>query len=781
LAKSSFNKSISCWQRAGKFVLSELNMRNLTIILGIFFLFKIVPSSAQILNAPLPLSGLIGWWPGEGNAGDLVGTNPGVVANSVEFTNGLIGQAFQFHGGNDSVEIANSTELNPQIFTIEAWIYPLLSQPQSLIVAKGENSDPSGLNLQLVSNSAGTFFLTGSIWGVTNYWSPSIELQGTNLVPLNQWTHVAMTLDNQGARLYVNGAPDSTTEATPAFALIALTNSAPLSIGGGPGPSFNGLIDEVAFYGTALSADEIQRTYAVESLGGSLLPQVFSPPQNVSPGIGTDISLRVTAFSPGGTALFYQWFFNGISIAGATNSSLVLKNMQPSDSGQYSVTISNAAGAVTNSSLVSVAGVIAWGIPTDYIPSGLISVKAIACGGSHNVALRADGTVVAWGDNVQGQTSVPSGLSNVVAIAAGDTYSLALTGEGQMVGWGIGPLTAPLILTNVVEIAGSDSVAWALETNGVLVGWNSFGSLVTPPEGWTNLVGIAAGAFHLLGLKEDGTVVASGDNSYGQTNVPTDLTNVVAVAANLFHSLALKSDGTVVAWGELTRNFGLTNIPPNLSNVVAIAAGETFNLALRADGTVVAWGQDMNGNPMSSPTLPNTVSIAAGYFHGLALLRDGSPQITVQPWDRKIAAGTTASLTTKTVGIKSTVYQWQFNGKNIDGATNDIYTIADAEAGDAGNYSLLASNNLGVAITRQARVVVSSSSYPLSVLRVGNRIALSWSSVGASNILLEEANSFSTSTIWVLSGATFSDDGTNKTATVSTTGSARFFRLARKQ
>jgi alpha-tubulin suppressor-like RCC1 family protein len=761
-------------------------MRKLAIICGFFFFIKTAPSPAQMLDNSLPLSGLIGWWPGEGNAADLMGLNSGVLVNSVGFTNGLVGQAFQFHGENDFVEIPNSTELNPQTFTIEAWIYPLASHTQALIVAKGADTDPSGLNLQLVTNSNGALFLSGTAWGVTNYWSTSIELQSTNSVPLNQWAHVAMALDGSGMSLYLNGAPDATTEATPAFALIALTNAAPLSIGGGPGSSFNGLIDEVLFYGKALSAQEIQKTYALESAGGSLPPQIFSSALNVTPGIGTDTNLSVTAFSPGGTPLFYQWLFNGTSISGATNSTLALKNVQPSDSGQYSVTVSNAAGVVTSVGSVSVAGVIAWGSPNHEgelnVPSGLLSVKAIACGSSHNLALRADGTVVAWGGDTQGQTDVPPGLSNVVAITAATTYSMALTDSGQIVGWGIGPIVSPPGLTNVIAISAGNDAAWALQSNGVLIGWSGFGGRVSFPSDWTNLVGVAAGRSHVLGLRGDGTVVASGDDSYGQTDVPPGLTNVVALAANILQSVALKSDGTVVAWGVgLTSNVALTNTPPDLSNVVAIAAGETFNLALKADGTVAAWGQDTYGNPVSTPTLPNTVSIAAGDFHGLALLRDGSPQITVQPWDREIRAGATASLTTKAVGLKGTGYQWQFNGKAIDGATNDTYTVANANPVDTGSYSLVASNHLGMAVTRQATLVVTSASYSLSVVGAGNNITISWPSAGTSGFSLEEASSVATPTAWILSAATVSDDGTNKTATVPATGSAQFYRLAQRQ
>src|SRR6185437_2336259 len=58
----------------------------------------------------------------------------------------------------------------------------------------------------------------------------------------------------------------------------------------------------------------------------------------------------------------------------------------------------------------------------------------------HSLALMADGTVVAWGNNTNGQCSVPAALSNVVAIAAGSFHSLALTRDGSIVAWGAGLL-----------------------------------------------------------------------------------------------------------------------------------------------------------------------------------------------------------------------------------------------------------------------------------------------------------------------------------------------------
>jgi len=79
-------------------------------------------------------------------------------------------------------------------------------------------------------------------------------------------------------------------------------------------------------------------------------------------------------------------------------------------------------------------------------------------------------------------------------------------------------------------------------------GWGAVGSglnlgQVTPPPGLSNVVAISAGVNHSLALKNDGTVVAWGNNYYGQISVPGDLTNVVAISAGSYHSLALRRTG----------------------------------------------------------------------------------------------------------------------------------------------------------------------------------------------------------------------------------------------
>ena len=161
------------------------------------------------------------------------------------------------------------------------------------------------------------------------------------------------------------------------------------------------------------------------------------------------------------------------------------------------------------------------------------NVVAIAAGGNHSLALRADGIVLGWGQNTDaqgiyaGQSDVPWTLSGVVAIAAGEYHSLAIRRDGGIVGWGD----------------------------------DSYGQLDVP----TNLppaTAVAAGGTHSLALLADGTAAGWGDNFYGQSGLSRTLTNVVAVAAGNSHSLEL---------------FGLR--PPQQVSEAAWSAG-SFSLAV---------------------------------------------------------------------------------------------------------------------------------------------------------------------------------------------------------
>lgn len=158
-----------------------------------------------------------------------------------------------------------------------------------------------------------------------------------------------------------------------------------------------------------------------------------------------------------------------------------------------------------------------------------------------------------------------------------------------------------------------DVIAWG---NG------SRGQTNVPPSA-TNVVAVAAGALQSLALRLDGTVVCWGSGA--GTNIPAGITNATAIASGMSHSLALLADNSVVAWGDNT--YGQTNVPAAATNIVALAAGFYHTLTLRADGTVVAWGKNTYGQCDVPTSLSNVVAITAGAEHSMALGNDDSVEI----------------------------------------------------------------------------------------------------------------------------------------------------------
>ncbi|MBN2018754.1 MAG: hypothetical protein JW749_00855 [Sedimentisphaerales bacterium] len=150
---------------------------------------------------------------------------------------------------------------------------------------------------------------------------------------------------------------------------------------------------------------------------------------------------------------------------------------------------------------------------------------------------------------------------------------------------------------------------------GAIVDW---GATKTNTD-LTGLIDVAAGGWHSLGLKIDGSIVAWGRNFFGQSEIPEG-SDYVAVAAGENHSLALTADGSVVAWGFNESH--QCDVPAPNSDFVAIASGSNHSLALKADGRIIAWGLN-NFGQRTLPAGNDFVAIAAGYWHSVALTSGG--------------------------------------------------------------------------------------------------------------------------------------------------------------
>jgi alpha-tubulin suppressor-like RCC1 family protein len=317
---------------------------------------------------------------------------------------------------------------------------------------------------------------------------------------------------------------------------------------------------------------------------------------------------------------------------------------------------------------------IAWGLP----PAGAslaphaAPLYQLTTGQQHSLGLTTNGGVAAWaGWNTHGQITVPPGLADVVAIAAGgdfwvtdSAHSLALKSDGTVVAWGCdldGQVTVPAGLSGVTRIAAGRAHSLALKGDGTVVAWgcNLHGQCVVP-AGLGGVVDIAAGGFYSMALKSDGTVVTWGDNFNGITwesaAAPAGLRDVVALAAGRYHMLALRSDGTVVAWGyDLD---GQATPPAGLTGVTAVAAGGFHSLALKSDGSMVAWGSDSHGQCTIPTAAQGQVkAISAGLQHSLALRQAaGFPQIS-SPASIVAAPGEMIGHTVTVSNAEATGYQ----------------------------------------------------------------------------------------------------------------------------
>jgi alpha-tubulin suppressor-like RCC1 family protein len=368
--------------------------------------------------------------------------------------------------------------------------------------------------------------------------------------------------------------------------------------------------------------------------------------------------------------------------------------------------------------------VVAWGDnsagQTSVPIAAQSGVKAIASGLAHTVALKNDGSVLAWGRNDYGQATVPPAAQNgVTAIAAGLYHAVALRTDSSLVAWGWngwGQTTVPFAAqSGVLAIAAGTAHTVALKDNGSVVAWgyNGWGETTVPPAAQSGVVAIAAGDAFTVALKTNGMVVAWGVNQYGQTTVPEAAqSGVVAISAGDGHTVALKDNDSVVAWGH---NYsGQTTVPVAAqSGVVAIAAGSVHTVALKNDGSVVAWGDNSAGQTTVPAGLVGATAISAGGSHTVALVPTTAPIISTQPVSQTVMEWASMSFTVTATSYHLT-YQWRKDGVDIVGATNADYSLTFAQTNQAGSYTVVVGNTAGSVTSAPPAILTVNAVTPVA-------------------------------------------------------------------
>jgi uncharacterized repeat protein (TIGR01451 family) len=473
--------------------------------------------------------------------------NTGTISAATWTATGKYGNALVFNGTGALVTVPNAASLQLTTgVTLEAWVNPsVVTAAWRDVIYKGSNG-ADNYYLEATTPIGGGAPGAGGTFG---------EIYGTAALPVNTWTHLAVTYDRVVQRLYVNGVQVSSVAATGAIS----TSTNPLQIGGDSiyGQFFQGMIDEVRIYNRALSPSEIAADMATPIGTVGSLPQVTLSTASInfpSQTTGTTSSAQTVTVTNTGTAPLLI-------------SSITLAGPQSFDYGQ------------TNNCGASLAPSASCAINVVFSPTA--------------TGTRSASVVIS--DN-----------------APGGTQTIALSGTGiAFTGLTVSPKVATLMLTRTQQFtANSGGVTWLVDSiagGSGTVGTISPSGLYTPP----NTAGVHTVTASAAGQTANATVYVTNnpgvfthhnDNARtGQNLNETVLTPANVNAASFGKLFSYTLDGIAYASPLYVANVNISGV--GLRNVVYVATEHNTVYAFDADGlsSTPLWQVSFN-NPAAGVT-----------------------------------------------------------------------------------------------------------------------------------------------------------------------------------
>jgi hypothetical protein len=498
---------------------------------------------------------------------------------------------------------------------------------------------------------------------------------------LGRRIHLAFVFENgTSVTPYINGEALAT-KTQPSFGFAA---GSPLFIGGrgpnSPGYGWNGAVDEVAIYSTALSQTAIQTHYANYFYGtNTAAPTLVSvPPSRTLLAGGSPI---LTVVASGTPPLSYVWSLNGTAISGGTTASLQLKNTTTASSGNYTVKVINAFGDVTSDPIV---------------------LTFVAPPAGYATSVLNDHPIAYWR---QSDTSGSTMLDSAGFFDGTYSGSVALGEAGVF-----GSDTAVKYTGGKAEVPWSErlnsSGAFSVECWAKSLDNSAIRAMFSSQNRSSGRSGYAL--YHHANV--EGFEVHMGDS----TTVTMFLYGAHPVETGVWYHVVLTYDGTTATLyvdGEVGPDASASgNYNPNSNKPL------TF-------------GQRTDGQWLNNGLLDEVA------FYDYALSATQVRQhwshiwtpavITQQPVGVSATEGATISLTAAATGIPNT-YQWTKGGValtdsdvNFDGTlrypngvTNTTLTIAQVVPGDSGQYRIVASNPVGNATSDPATVTIVADTTP---------------------------------------------------------------------
>ena len=679
-----------------------------------------------------PPSDMVAWWRAEDNTLDSVGTNNGTFGetygpNPSPYTNGEAGQAFNFDG-QSYVEVPDSSSLRfTNTMTVECWI-----NVSSYGGAQTREAvEKSGFSLGLDPATQTPYFGVLS----SNSILSSTLTRGTAAIPLNQWVHLAGTVDGTNVNIYVNGAIVGSVPWTRGI----FVDTSPLEIGcvlaDGRGSYFNGQVDEVSLYKRALNPGEIAAIYNAGIAGKCIgvNPTITGEPTDQTAVVGGSASFTVTASSP--SPLSYQWYSSGESIAGGTNSTLTLSNVQLSDAGSYYAIVDNTSGS-TNSinATLTVTNPVTTCVPP---PLGLVAWWQ---GESNTV------------DIVSGNNGIFYGVPSYTIGEVGEAFNLDGNSYVQVPDSGSLHFTTTMTVECWVNLR-TYSGANTREVVSKLGANQSAFTLGFDPSTQTPHFNVASLTNDTVSIQVNGT-----------NPVPTN--QWVHLAATVDGSnVNLYVDGAIAGSVPWTQGIFPGNAPLMIG---CVSQGPTsfFN------------GQIDEVSLYTRALSPGEIAAIFNARTAGKCVIAVPPSITEEPATQSVPVGASASLSVGAGGSPLLSYQWFSGSDGIAGATNSTLTLSNLQLANSGNYSVTVANPYGSVMSSNVLLAVLSPpslTSSLTLLHFGAFISISWP-ISPPGFVLESSATLLPGSWTPVPGSPLQSNGENLQL-VPITGTNQFFRL----
>ncbi len=475
-----------------------------------------------------------------------------------------------------------------------------------------------------------------------------------------------------------------------------------------------------------LVADDLSGAQAAYGIpGGARLPTISSITGNQSVMLGSTALFTVSA--SGTPPLSYQWRRNGISVAGATGSTLTFSAAQLSDAGSYSVVVTNPAGSVTGGpSLLTVT------VPPPTLVAQPAS-RTVVAGASVSFSVSASGFGVLsyqWSRNgvaLPGATFPTLTLDTVQVSQAGD-YTATVTNAGGSVTSSAArltvqaPPTLPVIATpptgQSVAVGGTVTLSVVASGEGTLsYAWQKNGFPVLGATAATLTIPNAQ-------VADSGTYTVVVSNAAGSVTsapvtvaVSTSLTPPVVVTPPVGAAVPLGApvSFSVVASGTAPLAFAWRRE----GALIPGATGAVLSIVSAQESDAGSYTVTVSNGAGSVTTAPVTLSVDAPLT---------APRLTTMPASQIVALDSPVTFSVTAVGTPPLAYQWFKDGVAIAGFTGASLSLASAKLADAGSYTVRVTNAAGSVTSDPAVLVVQ---VPATVPVIITPPSAATSSVGA--------------------------------------------------